>query len=1718
MSSTNLFDNSEAQRQVETSGKEEHNRQVGSSDARGRVTSSNTSAVNGPLGEQASPLRKQQEEEQHKNSVRQQARPLEGFPCTANANRTESLPSVLKNVFSDPSPSKGKIEAYIDAVYEQAMKERAIKQAIKHESDKRNKDLLDKNDSAGSFGDSKDTFRESGRRILDRRISDGRSSSYGPVTDNPQNTIVKFTNIGDCDFRKLKSREFNSQSLDHRSDGRSLIQGSVADDPRNRTAKLTKSEGEQGFAKMGGKGDNRKFLKLEKCDRLVNFSESGNREEMVRDRFRGVAQPENTFDYIPTSLAIHSSRIPEESQFSKRTQKDAFLNGDNTLLDNGSSPTTVEFFIQSGISFGNNPDGDINYDIASSTIKSDDLDENMFALLSKIIMSETRSSTESEERQYGFRAENISDNVNALRNASVVRKNLSAATIRKGNTRGEGREIKTENANVSTRISTVPAFTRLRNLSSSVGITRLEELFAPIAAVAARSENKSRTKILESKTRGSLPTNEIQGFRDDLRNLYKGRESRRMYNSPERTPKDVNLKNSYKFWKPRQKLRKGAEKFYGDKGIKEKLKRFRKSNRGLTRKRALSDFKRDSFRNEFLNRERRFRRHLQAGKEVFNIVDARNNGLTDEGSRRKTQAFMDYYTRPEIARSKRKMSNMGDSENPKKQVILESGHSYRKVQSEDSEEKRDDNPFYNNKDSKKNSVDKRIEDKFVRISNVLKEDSTETGIIQETSENFKVVTKSEVAKADIPKIQDELGDNLFSRENGKSDEMFAIHGDEITHEQPAELNYTHQGLTVKENSNATTETTINNKITTITSLIIKNSFDYNRSIFLKPIVNPFLPPSITRKLDYNITNKKIDFNKSKNSIYTTEFAVRQTEIFTEELSLNTPRGENVYFEVTDGPLGILSSNWTSSSKEVTKTLSNQSESEQNETENVRFLELNNNSSRIIAGNFIEPGLLSRGSTSITEPKEISLSEEGTGSRYTKDPLVKNSEDFLERSREKEEIAELVDRIVRQYAAFTPIMPGMPTFDEITEAEPLSLVEETTITQFTTTLATTTRLTDVAFRPSIHPLRTTPLPGEMHDEISLDETTFVDETEATTTHEKIVSKPRFRPGRPTNTSPKAKVRKVPNKTGKTGKRRQKITNRVTNMKMTKEEVEDHPWYQTTEVQQIIAANRSKSVQKTKGKRKKHRYKSETDYFQNISSAWTSSTVPSGVAQTRGKRSDFIRAAGNRDSFFYEREDEEARRSGRTGLNKNEKSPNITASTELRSTIEKRLADQLDYSASRGSPRHNCESQDQTQKLNTTLQDIAARNVGLRTVTDNLNSDAQEKERDMQDNLKSFNLLQLHHVKDDIIRKFDKAIFSRNREATSVSLGTLPSGPEKIPSSRTVRERLEIDQRSEKQAYGERMVAEVGGVAVVRKIAVNVSVGARTASASADDLSDRGAEPRERLSTGGILPTCARNPGDRDKSRETDTVIRGVKLMIPDDKGETRELDVAAKSVDKKIPPLFAARQQGREDARKINENPADCRVSAGKQYLRRPRGKVYDTVRKIINKLKGKLLSVSNETRTTKGSEKRVDRSPIDWQRSRRRLLSSGGSDYIESINDEYYANGESETDRENDSSDNEAIARRDDLSYLENQSGRREDRDPRKLVAGTDRLPDGNADVARVMTPEERTVAVCDAATLPDDMHANSEEAISRLLIPDINFDTNGILINAKIPILCSNQ
>ncbi|KMR01584.1 hypothetical protein RF55_914 [Lasius niger] len=1661
-SSANLFDNAKAQRQVKTSGNEDEERdrqvvELKNGGTRGRVTSHDI-FVNGPLGEGT--LSKYRDEKQFgNNSIRESVLSSEGSRWMENANRAETLSPLLRSVFSDPSPaSKEKIEAYINAVYERAMKEKAD----------RDKNLSVENNFA-NFNDPKDRFRE-------------------------------------------RSRWLN--------DGRSPIHGSVVSDPGNSIAKLTKLKGERDFRNSGK--DNRKFLELEERDRSANFSESGNRQERTTtDRSRGAARLENTFDCTPTFLAIQSSRIPAESQFSRQTQRNAFS---NASPDNGSLATTIQFFTSSGISPQKDTNENINRNIVPSMIKSYGFEGDGFALSSKIVISGTHRSVESGEliRRYGFKTpENISDNVN-LRNALAERRNLSAAAFRNGNARSE--EMEVENANVSTRISTVPAFTRLRNLSSSssssslssssIGISRLQEL----PALTARPGDKSSTEIHESRTRSSLlATNEVQRFSDEFGNLYEGRT---IYSSPDQeTPRDVNLKNSYKFWKspPRWKLRKskGAEKFQrGDKGGSSKrgFEKSLSSRELIWEKRGSPDFKCDTSRNGSWKRERCFqrrpRRHLRIENEDSNSATSENLP-EDEDSRREMRAIVDHYARPKVVYSERKMSETGGNGSPKKQVILESGHSYKKVRSAGG-----DNPFFFNKENgKESNVDKRIEDKFARISNVLKEDSAVVGIIQQTPENLKAATKSKVA--DISEIQDELRDDSFSRKDDRSYESVATR--EATSEYPAELIDTRQRSITNENFLAIVKsTTTNNEITAISSPItLKDDSIYKESASLQSreklsatVIGPFLSSPITRKLSHNVS-KKANSDESTSPIYTNTFTMKRTgsDVFASKLSSETPsetlRRNVDYFAVANESLGTISSNWTNS-KETTvypEAHDNRSESVRDEAENARFLELNKDSSRMIAGNFteeprgpaIEADLLLRGSGSITEPRtEASPSDEeggGEGS-YVGDPLRENSVDKFsersQRSRERDEIAELVDRIVRQYAAYTPLMPDTPTFDEITEAETLPPEDEkttttTTVARITTTLATTTRITDATFRPSIRPLLVTTmvLSREMHDEIALDETTFVDETEATTTSLKTtISKREFRRlGRP-----EGKGRRVSSEIGK-GEKRQRTVNRLANMTDAEGEAEDHPWYRTTEVQQIIAANGSKPAQRVEDPRRKNqRYKSKSDYFPNASSTTISSSVADDVtlAQTRNRRSDFIRESSDRDfTIFYdyvEEDNEDRAQNGRrTALSKDGKSPDMTtAPSELRSRIEKGLAGEFNYSANwKSLRRRGCESPERTQKHNAAPRDIATRDVERQANNRDgryLDSNAREKERNAQDSLRNFALLKLRHVKDGAVDRYDEDVIARSREAISASL-EIPF-PAKIPTSRkdfsgSVRKR--IDRRA---------------AARIDRIASNPLENLRTASANADDLSNRGAES----ATGRILTGRGKSSGDQDdKGRQTDTVIRGAKLMMADDKGETsRDVFAAAKSADKKIPSSFhGAKQWRRKDAkRKINENPP-----------RVHRAFAYDTVRETIGKIeRGRKSSSVPDERNIAGSDESADRSLTDrWRRSGRRLLSSGKSySYVEDAENEYYEDDGSETDGESDSaSDNEAVAGRDDLSDLENQPVLREDRDSRKLLPETDRLADENTDAARTVMPEERTVAARDAAVVPD-VQGVSEGAISR--------------------------
>lgn len=1494
-----------------------------------------------------------------------------------NVNRVETLSPILKNVFSDPSPaSKAKIEAYIDAVYEQAMKER----------DDRDKNLWTEDEFA-NFNDPKDRFRE--------RINDGRSLIHGSA---------------------------------------------IVSDSENPIAKLRKLKGEREFRNSWQ--DNRKFLEPEERDRSANFSKSsGNREE-ARDRSRGAARLENTFDYTPTFLAIQSSRIPQGSQFSRQTQRNVF--------SNGSLATTVEFFIP--LRSDTNETINRHHHIAPSTMKSDGFEFRSDALSSKTVIFDThdQSTKSGGPRVYGFRTPESSGNVN-LRNTLAERRNSSSAAFRNGNARS-GEEMEVENANVSTRISTVSAFTRLRNLSSSssffsssssssIGISRLEEL----PALTARPGDKSSTEIHESRTRSSLLANEVLGFSDEFGNLYEGRESRTIYySSPEQeTPKNVNLKNSYKFWKslPRSwKLRKskGAEKFRGDKDESSKrgYEKSSSSRELIWKKRGSPDFKRDTSRNVS---SRRSRRHLRIENEDS---DSAMNENFPEDSRR--------YARSKVVYSKRKTSEIRGNESPKKQVILESDHSYKKVRSKEG----DNSFFFNKENGKENNVDKRIEDKFARISNVLKEDSAAVRIIQQTPENLKAATRSKDI-ADISRVQAEPRDDSFLRKDDKSYESVPIR--EATSEYPAELIDTRQQSIMNENVVAKSK-----------KLSLKDdSIDYEESASLQPreklsatVLGPFLSSHITRKLSHNVS-KEANLNESTSPICTNTFAMKQTGVFASKLSSETPRRNVNFAAVEHESLSTVSGSWTNS-KETTvypEAWNNRSESVRDE--NARFLELNNDPSRMIAGNFtgrprgspIEADLSLRGSGSITEPTEASPGDDVVGgeedSRYIRDPLQENSVGIIPRSedstarsqgsRERDKIADLVDRIVRQYAAYTPLMPNTMTFDEVTEAETLPPKVETVGS--ITTLGTSTKVMDATFRTSIRPPLVTPvLSREMHDEISLDESTFADETEATTLRKKFL-----RTRRPDMSFVlKGKVR-ISSDIGKS-KERQKTVNCLANMIDVKGRVKDHPWYRTTKMPQIIVANDRSEPGKIKGERKKQRYKS--DYFPNASSTTISFSVADdlALAQTRNRRSDFIR---DRDSsIFYdydeERDKEDRAQDGRTALSEDGKSSDMTkASSELRAGIGKGLAGEFNYSANWKSFPQSRESREQTQKHNNGSSNSSPR-----------------------DSLKKFALLRLRRVKDDAFGRFD--VISRSREAISASLLEIPF-PAEISTSRkedlsgSMGKRSGTDRRtSERRGFDER--AKVDRIA--RKIALE-----NLRTAKVDDLSNCNANPAR------LLTDCGKSSGDQDdKGRQTDPVIRGAKLMIADDRDV-----VAAKDTDKKIPSTsHGAKHWKRKDARrKINENraknPRVYRAFIGEEHLRPCRGEVYD------------------------GIERRKSSSDDRARRSGRRLLSTGKFSYSE---DEYYQEEGSEVDGENDSaSDNEAIARRNDLS---DQPVSREDRDSRKLLPPeTDRLADESADPARTLTPEERTIAVSDTRmVIPDVQRISEQGAISRFpLISHINYD-----------------
>lgn len=189
-STADLFDNSKAPRQLE--GEDEGRASEVANEGERQVTSHDTSVVNGPLGERASPRRHgKQKEQRADDSPGWSERPPEDSQEFAwwseNASRAETSSPIPGSVFLDSTQTCGKIEAYIDAVYERAMRERAKTVSEKHEEDGRSEDS-----SQRDLGASRDGSAESSRRNIDRGISNVRSSSNGESnTNEPREPIAK---------------------------------------------------------------------------------------------------------------------------------------------------------------------------------------------------------------------------------------------------------------------------------------------------------------------------------------------------------------------------------------------------------------------------------------------------------------------------------------------------------------------------------------------------------------------------------------------------------------------------------------------------------------------------------------------------------------------------------------------------------------------------------------------------------------------------------------------------------------------------------------------------------------------------------------------------------------------------------------------------------------------------------------------------------------------------------------------------------------------------------------------------------------------------------------------------------------------------------------------------------------------------------------------------------------------------------------------------------------------------------------------------------------------------------------------------------------------------------------------------------------------------------------------------------------------------------------
>lgn len=1663
--STNLSDNSKAEERQGFTRQDERNRTgPENGDARGPVTTiSPISVVNGPVGEQASPFPKHQEEQRTfgDGSTRGSTRPPEesrGEEKTGNDTRIAS--SSLDNVLFDMAPSKGKIQEFINTVYEHAMKERAKQERAKQA----NETLSGSRDHVGNLSEPRIDSRGDWRINGDRRPADD-GSVQANYSQNANSSAKDDRNVG-------KPETSSPQSLDARSNEGYSTHGSTMSNPKDfAIAKPMKNQWD--LTKANGNVVNRTLVEPGKCERSEHFPK---REKESAVRSCDAVRSENTFDHTPAILAMQLSRIPEESEFSRRAQKKApSASGADASSDNGSLATSIGSFVSSSRMSPRSSSvaENVNYAGVTPVIELNDFMSDMITILSNIEASETRSSTGSKDRREFPVARNVSSDVNA-----------SAAV-----NDASGGQGKMENAKISTRIESTAPARILRNPSSSpVGTWKREELSTAVARLA----DKSSSEMIESRTRGSSLANDIQRFSDERSGgLHERQESRDVRDdSP---TKDANVKNGYKFWKPRQKLRKpNVTKFYKDKSAGGK--RFGKSlsDHESMSQCASPDFKRDTFPNGLsgLRRKRRFQRHLRRHVRAVKKNESNNSKVSDR--HRPIEAFINYVeTRPQV-HLRRKMPQNRLSGNPM-QVILQPSEIFEKAKPVVS----DDSFILDN--DKKSNVDRRIEDKFERISDVLREDE-KAKIIQEAPER----AKNEDARTDVA-ILGGSKDDSFTRATSTIHESSFIQQDKATHDYSG-LFGTHEQPLVNDNVFSTIGSTMtsshDDEIVTISSPEVtrdgRGKFEFHDKKVSDTIIGPFLSPPILRKSKYRIS-KKFKSNETMSS----NFQGIPSFLTQQHPSTSPPPSGGNYStdylpEIIGGPSTTLSGSWTGFNQAITSAdLPNERSSSQQD-DAVRSFEFNNKSSQTIAiPRFDLPVTLILRHNGSLEESELLIGgnqNEEPARSYAKDTLAESFRDAtVMPQNERDEMREtkLMNRIVRQHPGYTPTMPGMPIFEEITEPEPLPPEAETTVTQLTTTLATTTIITDKKLRPLLRIRETTLSHPEMHEEISLDETTFAEETEATTT---------TRPPKRKSHKSRVKAGKAVTVANKTEKKIPKVSCRISMSRK-----ERHPY--RSRVHRIIAENRFKLGRRAKDrKKKKRRYESKVA---PRSGGSISSSVAEGsfsaadkVTRTRNRR-DFIRETSDRASLVfrdYDGADKEKRRSERLAANKSEESADMAEPNGLRPGLEKRLAaGELDHPANRESRRRSCE--ERARGHNVTLENIAARynDNGFGAV-----NDAQRKKNE-QDTLegkpKSFICL-MQHANDNAVGKSneDPSAPEGGRKIISFSIGI--AKPTEIALRKDVSGStygtIEADRRkteggTERRAFGERTATELGRIGPMREIGSANSSG-RLAVRTRNDSPSGSAEP----ATSGTSSRRVKSSGNEGEAYKTSgTVIGGAGSN--DDKGEA--LDGDEETIVRR-----------RKDARRINESPMDARgrslrVRVGNEYVRRPRGKVHDVIRRMIGKLyRGKSSMVSAETTgigkiPVMGSEESVvDRSPMDWHRSGRRLLSSAESSYAGNADDEYYEDDENEMADTNDSagggSDDKAIARSEELSRYANQSGLHRDR--RKLAIGTQRSLGERIDAAGSAMPREKAIAAYDTAIIPDDVQTVSKGIISRLLTFDI--------------------